>query len=131
MKLHRRGFLGFLGGTVVAGPKAMAKAAQPIGLSALRAPLDHITAADENNRFVGEEKTMEGAKKSLKEWLMPEILSRRYREYEIYHLSPDVHSLRSISLSAKVRIQKQRSFKQWREKDMSYLERFLRGEITE
>lgn len=53
---------------------------------------------------------IEWARRELAELADPMRRERRRYEHSVYSIDPDVHALRSVSLSAKARIQKDRSF---------------------
>jgi hypothetical protein len=131
MQLSRRGFIGALTGAVASGPKAAVKLAEPLGIDKILIHNLSVGERKENafppDGIMGEDKSW--AKKKLAKWFMPGFSEKEFREHTVYELHPDLYSLRSMSLSAKMRIQKRRSFEQYKKKDMTYLERYLKGEL--
>lgn len=126
MQLSRRGFIGALTGAVASGPKAIAKAAQPMGIDKIL--LQNLSVSEQRVDAVPMSEDKSWAKKRLAKWLLPDFHDKEYREYSVNELHPDLYSLRSVSLSAKMRIQKRRSFEAYKKKDRSFLERYIRGE---
>jgi hypothetical protein len=128
MHLSRRGFIGALSGVVASGPKAVAKLAAPLGVESTI--LHSLTVGEARGSHyppdADEDKSW--ARKKLAKWLIPEFRQQEFREYSVYELHPDLHSLRSMSLSAKMRIQKRRAFEHYQKKDQTFLERYLKGE---
>jgi len=125
--MNRRGFLGALTGVVASGPKAVAKAATPLGLQDLAIKGIALGAAG-GEEGVPATRDTTWAKKNLLSWLNPFRLQERWEEYNVWELHPDLHSLKSVSLTNKMRIQKKRSFAEYKKRSMSFLERTIAGE---
>lgn len=138
--MKRRGFLGFMGGAAVAGP-SMAKQALETGLEAMQVGGKgaHVT---ENGLLggqtlgvgIGYEETSpmdEGhwAQRQLRELLgmSEEEKKQRRLEQDVRALDPDLVANRSFSLSAKLRIQRDRDFA----RSMANQERYLRCQIAD
>jgi hypothetical protein len=126
MQLSRRGFIGALTGAVASGPKGIAKAAQPLGIDKIM--LHNLKIGEQRSDAYPISEDTSWAKKKLAKWLLPEFVNKEYREFNVYELHPDLYALRSMSLSAKMRIQKKRAFETYKKKDMHFLERYLNGE---
>lgn len=128
MHLSRRGFMGALSGVVASGPKAVVKLADPVGIPAtvLKGLDMREGRVDYPPDYPSEDNSW--ATKRLAKWLLPGYRDRKFREFSVDALHPDLYALRSMSLSAKMRIQKRRDFEIYEKKDQSYLRRYIAGE---
>lgn len=139
--MKRRGFLGFLGGAAVAGP-SMAKQAVASGLEAMQvsggphpvAPPGAYSIGRSLGENIGYEEPSpmdadHWAQRQLREFLgmSDEDKKQRRLEQHVHALDPDLVANRSFSLSAKLRIQRDRDFA----RSMASQEIDLRREIAE
>lgn len=127
--MKRRGFLAFMGGAAVAGP-GMAKQAATQTLADLSlAPVvgDLVPTGDSIGGSIG----------GSRDWQVRELaqlVGRSAAQHafnqsrvEVTRLDPDLASYRSISLSAKIMIQRERTY--WREfeRNRTWLEKAIAG----
>lgn len=107
--MQRRGFLGIVAGVIGTGPKALAKAAAPAGMEALK--LTGVMQSIDN--FDGEipasDQGPDGQKARAKKWLK-RLMGVNVKEEELKRrtqwidgLDPDTATLRSMSIGAKIR----------------------------
>lgn len=139
--MKRRGFLGFLGGAAVAGP-AMAKEAitgpGSLQIGTASVGMANSAAGEAAGWFSGYDKVSElpsisphdpahWAQRELKQFLgrSAEEIAERKRSITVHALDPDIAALRSFSLDAKVRMQRNRIFETEQEQMKSYLQRQL------
>jgi len=122
--MKRRGFLGFLGGAAVAGPGMVKQAAaQTVAELALPSvgfgvePVGYATQADDRSWFNDKWRAFQSIVNSA------EALARRKREIHVTHLDPDLANCRSFSLDAKIRMQRERNFKAWLEREQGWFAR--------
>ena len=137
--MKRRGFFGLMGGAVVAGP-TMVKNAAAQGIEALQ-----IGAISGGVPFPGGYGS-EGVQLSdgpspldPAHWMQRELadflgvsakeLAERRLETSVHALDPDLAVMRSLSLDAKIRIQRDRQFVRERENQRRYLSRNLERAI--
>lgn len=126
MKLNRRGFMATLTGAVAAGPSAAKEALTP---SALKMDLFGVGQNFISERtFPAPVEDRETLIKKMARWSDPNWRARAYRDREVYKLSPDVHALRSVSLTAKMRMQKDMDFREFERRNKGWIERALLGE---
>lgn len=112
----RRGFFGILGGAAVGGKKAVAEAAASLtsGLSAL-SPLGENVSYNNLPRgsvFDGEDEGLPKLDVSAMRIIgIPEWLRQEWREEMegVTRFDPDIASMRSLSLSAKINLQMDRN----------------------
>lgn len=140
--MKRRGFLGFLGGAAVAGP-SMAKEAV-LGLESLQigggsmglvnqAISGGYGYATDAIPMGGDESPTSPhdpshwAQRELQNFLgrTAEELAEQKRSIRVQALDPDIGALRSFSLDAKVRMQRDRIFEAEQQQTKSYLQRQL------
>lgn len=123
--MKRRGFLGFLGGAVAAGP-AMAKQAATVGMEAMSLAGVNAAAAGSEIEASFAWATAPGnpiapiSPLDPKHWIQQELRElvgmtaeereRRRRCTRVHGLDPDLAANRSFSLAAKVRLQRDRNF---------------------
>lgn len=129
--MKRRGFLGFMGGAVAAGP-GMAKQAAAQTLADLSI-VDGINPAPPLS-YYGEFPPRQA------DWAIPrlgkfkellksaESLKRKHMKTPVPALDPDLANMRSISLGSKIRMQRDRNFKHWLENEGGWLQRAINGE---
>lgn len=134
--MKRRKFLGFLGGAAVAGP-GMAKAAATQGIEALSVspvmPMNMVnpgmfgTAASAISGPVDDFDPVGWARRDLARFLgkSAEQLIRERNGIQVAMLDPDIASMRSLSLGAKVRMQRERLFERQQADERGWLERRL------
>jgi hypothetical protein len=127
MQLSRRGFIGALTGAVASGPKAVAKAVAPAGIG--QTLIHNISIGEQRYDGCVPSEDKNWAKRKLANWLLPDFHDKEYREFSVYELHPDLYALRSMSLSAKMRIQKRRSFEIYKKKDMHFLQKCISGDF--
>lgn len=126
--MKRRGFLGFMGGAVAAGPgMARQAAAQTLGslstgdFVSIGAPMYGGAVSDPGyaiHRLGQFKKFLESA----------EALRRRRLGTSVNILDPDLAQMRSFSLSAKIRMQRERNFQEWLDHESSWLQRAISGQ---
>ena len=131
--MKRRNFLSFLGGAAVAGPTAARAAASTIGMADL-APLgvNMLGSGSMGQAAVGAYDTYDHinyAKEGLKKLVGLSSIARERRKREHYFqgLDPDTASLRSISLTSKIKIAKERSFEAQERNQRSYFQGVIDG----
>lgn len=130
--MKRRGFLGFLGGAVAAGPSMAKQAVAEV--ASLSIPNGLPTLPD-----FGFEKSVGYPVSDSGEWevlglaelvgLTREQHAERMRGGRVHMLDPDIQSWRSISLSAKIQIQRERTY--WRDyhNRKTFLERAVAASV--
>jgi hypothetical protein len=139
--MKRRGFLGFLGGAAVAGP-SMAKQAVASGLEAMQVG-GGMDAMAKGSPWVAGQSLAENigyeepspmdddhwTQRQLREFLGMSDEEKKHRrsEQHVHALDPDLVANRSFSLSAKLRIQRDRDFA----RSMANQEHYLRREIVD
>lgn len=135
--LPRRGFLRLLGGAFAAGPQA-AKAAADMtvadlelrGMGVMRGALSGIDRAEDaqSDAVVGWRRA-DWARHRLKELARLGKLDASMRKSRFYldGLEPSVASLRSVALSAKIRMSRDMAFARSEEQERSYLEGIIKG----
>lgn len=131
----RRSFLGFLGGAVTAGPRAVASAAAPI---ANMAKLSLGDVSDYASDLHGAQKEVGGpsqgdsigyAMRRLKEMtgLSAEAAAREQREFYIGALHPDVAGLRSVSIGTKLKMTRRMAYEQSVRNRKTYFQGIIDG----
>lgn len=130
--MKRRGFLGFLGGAIAAGPSA-ARAAIDTTLADAGFATQGLMAAPTMSECVGPDHSPEVTntlarrmikwirKGGIPEWKMNEI-RRRADERRTFGLDPDLACLRSVSPGFKARTQRARNIEREIEKALTGLD---------
>lgn len=139
--MKRRGFFGLMGGAVVAGP-SMAKAAATQGLEALQlGPVGGMPFPPSAGYTTGAYPENSDGPSPLdpEHWMQRELsdflgvsareLAERRLETHVHALDPDLAVMRSLSLDAKIRIQRDRQFTRERESQRRYLSRNIERAI--
>jgi hypothetical protein len=113
------------GGAVAAGPKAAVKLAPIESFSALE--MSGINVPGEI--LLPDADSVSGARKALKKMLMrtPQDIARRKSGTPVYGLHPDIHALRSVSLTAKVRKMREYNFNRDEERERNYFNGIIEG----
>lgn len=120
--MKRRLFLGLMSAVGAGGPKALAKAAAPVGLESL-AVGTVATGVDLHSSFEPDERRKESASKWLKQLLgiSKEEDEFNMRCHYLHQLDPDTACLRSMSIGAKMaRSQRIQYFRQKRMQERRY-----------
>lgn len=129
--MKRRSFLGFLGGAVASGPSAVTSVAEvsnKLSLDGLATPKPHTPPLSWKFPILSDPK--EFAKRSLLEEFeecLPEHLERKRSEHKVSALDPNIASLRSVSLSSKIRMTRDFDFERSRERRKHYLMGIIEG----
>jgi hypothetical protein len=133
--MKRRNFLGFLGGAAVAGPSAAKAAVSQVGMAGL-APIG-INLASGSGKYSGAVTQgigatyshVEYARSALKSMMSLTDAAKEHRKREHYFqgLDPDTASLRSLSLTSKIKLAKERSFEASERKQRSHLQGIIDG----
>jgi hypothetical protein len=132
--MKRRGFLGFMGGAVAAGP-GMAKQAM-VQIGDLSIPMSGGIARGFNTD-PNEAPTYSGGDDGwqMERWstfqkflLSPEKLWKRRLDTHVNFLDPDIAQMRSISMVSKIRMQRDRNFSQWLRSEANWLQRAMSDE---
>lgn len=111
--MKRRSFLGFLGGAAAAGP-SMAKGAADIAMSDLRlaGSMYGDGSASAGYPITASGSASSWAKESLERFLgkTPDMIAYEKRGRSVHALEPDVASMRSLSMRAKVSMSRDRQY---------------------
>lgn len=129
MIVKRRGFLGFLGGGIAAGPKKIAELAginlDPLANGATAATADELipggvhdygrglkSVSSASNRFSGWWEKQQLARSTALKIMDPEWYreKRRQQANYVHTLDLDLAALHSVSMAGKVAIQRERNF---------------------
>lgn len=130
MNLNRRKFFGLLPGAVVGGKAAAAQAAtelaetMALGKPALSGAIGYANGAPYPGGNPAN--NIDWARNALKR-LTSHERERRAREWSVTRLDPDLAVNRSMSLSAKILIQKDRDIERSFANERSYLEGVIAG----
>lgn len=116
--MKRRNFLGFLGGAAVGGPSVAQSTLSSAGFADLAPAGIRLNQGIDHMSVVGAQSTTNAydnigwAKKRLDELYGLTAAAREHqkRNHYISQLDPDTASLRSVSLTSKIKIAKDRSF---------------------
>lgn len=127
--MKRRNFLGFLGGAAIAGPSAAKAAVSSVGMADL-APMGinmlgtSGVGGAPTLAWGGSTDNIGYAKDGLKKLvgMTKAERERRKRNHYFQGLDPDTASLRSISLTSKIRLAKDRSFEASERDQKTYLQ---------
>ena len=123
--MNRRGFLGLLPGALVGGKAAAKEATEKLALGA-----SGQSAALANVGYgTGGAPSIDGswALKALKRVTSGVERERRHREWNVQRLDPDLAANRSMSLSARMLIQKDRDIERSMVNERTYLEGVIAG----
>lgn len=130
--MNRRGFLGLLGATPFAAKKAAAEAVSSlVGISgpmAIPSGGDVPASLGSLSSSRGGPDDVEWATKQLSRFLNPKNLERMRKNIVVTRLDPDLASMQSMSLSARMAIQKERRLQETIDSERSWLERMIEGE---
>lgn len=135
--MKRRGFLGFIGGAAVAGP-SMAKQAMAQGMDAMSvgptlssmgqaisAPYGGSTSG--GGPIDGDYDAVGWAKRDLARFFgkSAERLLKERIQTHVGYLDPDIAGMRSLSLTTKIRMQRDRNFERGQEGERDWLQQRL------
>lgn len=122
--MKRRGFLGFLGGAAVAAPAMAQQAATELSGLALPnvMPLMRSDSDIENIASFSSDHRWEFEELSKLIGMTKEDHAREMKGREVTYLDPDIHSWRSISLSAKIQMQRERNYWRWYHRRKGWLQ---------
>lgn len=133
--MNRRGFLGFFGAAAAMGPTTAAKMTSDLGsLDLTRVGLaDALTNVEDSPLYFGAESAggrIEWALKKLAKRKLMSVadLDRQKRDFDVHRLDPNVASLRSVSVVAKMHITRDQLWKKAHEKEYEWLLRLAAGE---
>lgn len=128
--MKRRGFLGLMGGALAAGP-SMAKEAVTQTMADLSVPgvgipygMGGMPGQTSSNAPYDEREHLQGQLSKLLGKSAAEKL-REKKTMGVNMLDPDLASMRSFSLSARMRIQQDRNYERMLEQERSWIERRL------
>ena len=120
-----------LTGAVAAGPSAAKEIVKKTPHSLVSA-LDGVgmnTHASDGVAMPDEfHESRETLLKRLARWGNPDWRQRQYQRMDVYKIAPDLDALRSMSLSAKMNIQRRRNFRDFERRNKGWIERKLLGE---
>lgn len=128
--MKRRSFMGLLGAVGVTGPKGVAKAVAPVGSEVLSlAGMAYPEDGESMPMAHGVHGSTKWAKEALVKFIgmSAESEAQAKRSYYVNSLDPDTHSLRSVSLGAKMRITRERQYAAWKRNRKPYLEGVIAG----
>ncbi|HWU19367.1 MAG TPA: hypothetical protein VN155_16925 [Devosia sp.] len=136
--MRRRGVLGLLAGSAVAGPQ-MAKTAIASGMEGLSlsgagmlgGSFGGYSTMDSIPTGGGNYDPTEWPRKELADFLGRSMEEKRRRRLETHvnQLDPDIVVMNSLSLTTKVRMQRDRNFERAEAEQRGYLERQLRNAL--
>lgn len=127
--MKRRSFLGFLGGAVAAGPKAVQAA--PATMADLRVPDVMLGGSSQflDRALPAEQGFKSEAKEQLKRLVGMSVAERQRLKNEHYigELDPHVAACRSASLVTKIRMSRELDFERHQRRRGDYLQGVLDG----
>lgn len=133
MKLNRRSLLALIPGAAL-GAKPVAAAfaaeAEKLALAGLQAGMQAIPDVATNTPRRGSVVALgdtDWARRRLAEFIRPAERARRWEQTFVTRIDPDLASMRSLSLSAKMAIQKQRDFDRHEKSQIGYWEDVIAG----
>lgn len=130
--MNRRSFLKFLPAGVVGVRQAAAEAAEKLALGDGRIGglgyMDHDTVGELGPMGWGGP-TNDRAVKDLKRLLDPEWLKAKRETIQVRSLDPDIACMKSMSLSVRIQIQKDRLLARHVERERSILEKIIAGAL--
>lgn len=126
--MNRRGFLKFLPAAVIGGKQAAAEAAEKLALGNVGAlgsvgfppSVGMIHSPDSSDSTTW-------ARRNLTRLLDPRWLEQRREQIGVAVLDPDLASMKSLSLSVRISMQKDRNFEREISRERSYLEKVIAG----
>lgn len=128
MKFSRRSFFGILPGAALGGKQAAAAlAAEAEKLAGVQALGASDTPYPQPSAVQVAVESSKWAAARLDQFFRPAERARRWDQTSVNHLDPDLVSMRSMSLSARMTIQKQRNFDRHEMRERSYLEGVIAG----
>lgn len=140
--MKRRGFLGFMGGAVAAGPGMAKQAAAAI--SDLTLPNHSIEQLSPYGvklfRTASVVQSWDTSGVSNSPWLKrmtsfqvflasPNRLMRRRLKTKVSELDPDIAQMRSIAMVSKIRMQRDRNFDRWLQCEANLLQQLIHNDL--
>lgn len=127
MRLNRRSFFGLIPGAALGvkpAAAALAAEAERLALGGLQA-IGHPDRPYPGGSVVAGD--TDWAQRRLLEFMRPAERVRRWEQTIVTRIDPDLASMRSLSLSAKMAIQKQRDFDRHEKSQIGYWEGVIAG----
>lgn len=127
--MKRRNFLGLLGGAAVAGPQAAKAGVESLSLGGVVSNYMPTTGYEAGTLAQSPQSEADYYKSRLKRILgrSAEQIDFDRRSYPVHTLDPDIASIRSISLRAKIQMTRNVEYERHQRREKTWLEGCIEG----